>query len=429
MLVSLTLNNYRSYRDNAEFSMRALDSTYNSESVTSVQLEDGSTIRLLNVAALFGANAAGKSNIIYALHDISQMVRESLNYTQTTKPDLFWPYAFDQRSLNRPTEATLEFIVNRRLYSYTLQIDKNSIVLEKLQIKVGKENIVVFERKRTAPNGDYSLHIDNGWHGNQVDLLDSDLLSNQLLLSKLATKQANGLQDVADYIANLLVTSANDYPTSGQIYSKMYEQYLSDNVNKVRFKKFLHIADLGVDDFYFKRHDDSEFRLPDSIPNEVRNQFISENRWEFALQHKTSSMVNKLPIELESEGTKSLIRLIPQLLYALDKGLPVIYDEFNSEIHPALNRLIIDLFQNRKSNPKGAQLILTSQDPSIADHNTLRADQIWFVEKKEGVSELYSAQDFTDVSINTPFESWYRSGRFGALPKFGTIEYIFSNNL
>lgn len=132
-----------------------------------------------------------------------------------------------------------------------------------------------------------------------------------------------------------------------------------------------------------------------------------------------------LPLSLESEGTKALFKIAPYILYALDNGKFLAYDEISTAIHPSLFRFLVNLFHNPKSNPKGAQLVFTTHDASVADHNTMRADQIWFAEKTNGNSELFSAQDFEDVSINVPFEKWYRSGRFGALPKFGSIDYIF----
>ena len=104
------------------------------------------------------------------------------------------------------------------------------------------------------------------------------------------------------------------------------------------------------------------------------------------------------------------------------------YDEINTAIHPALFQLIVSLFNNNKSNPNNAQLLFTTHDISIASDGNLRADQVWFAEKVDGASQLYSAQDFDDINITVPFDRWYKSGRFGALPKFGNVDYIFEGN-
>lgn len=148
--------------------------------------------------------------------------------------------------------------------------------------------------------------------------------------------------------------------------------------------------------------------------------------------HKSSSngLTERIALgmNLESTGTKNLFGLGARILNILDKGGILAYDEMNIAIHPALFQLLVSLFHNPKSNPHNAQLLFTTHDASIAGESMLRADQIWFAEKgSDGGSQLFSAQDFDDVSINLPFEKWYRSGRFGALPKFGNIDYIFGD--
>ena len=54
MIISFTIKNLRSYKDEAEFSFDAVDSNFNSENVTSIQLEDGEEVRILKSAAVFG---------------------------------------------------------------------------------------------------------------------------------------------------------------------------------------------------------------------------------------------------------------------------------------------------------------------------------------------------------------------------------------
>ena len=79
-------------------------------------------------------------------------------------------------------------------------------------------------------------------------------------------------------------------------------------------------------------------------------------------------------------------------------------------------RRLVELFNNKITNPHNAQLLVTTHDATLMEDNLLRADQIWFAQKKAGVSELYSAIDFDGVSIDQPFEAWYRAGRLDGLP-------------
>lgn len=428
MIVNFKFKNFRSYREEAEFSMLAQPSEYNSDAVSTVKLNDGSELRLLNSAAIFGANASGKSSVIYALSALSEMVNESLSYDQKHHIPLRIPYGLDLSIKKLPTETSIDFIVGDKRYQYALKISDVGILDEELSLHSNGHFDLVFRRER-LDDGNFALKLGPGWLSPTLEINDLLLLNNQLLLSWMKTKKVNGLQDVAEHLAHLMIQTPEKMLSGGKQLNKIAEDFF-DGCKSPLYKQFgrlMQIADLGITDTLFRRHDDSDFSFPSSVPPEIQKAFIEENRWEFNLIHKMDNSNDKclLPLSLESEGTKALFRLSPYILYALDNGYFIAYDEISTAIHPSLFRFIVNLFHNPKSNPKGAQLLFTTHDASVADYNTLRADQIWFAEKQNGSSELFSAQDFGDVSINVPFEKWYRAGRFGALPKFGSIDYIF----
>ncbi|MDE6368727.1 MAG: ATP-binding protein [Muribaculaceae bacterium] len=428
MIVSLKFKNYRSYREEAEFSLLAQPTDFNSGATSTIKLHDGSSLCLLNSAAIFGANASGKSSVIYALSALSDMVRESLSYNQTHGIPLRIPYGLDPNTYNLSTDISVNFIVADKRYEYSLSIGNSGIVNEELSLYNDSKFDLVFKRSLTDNSG-LGLVLGPGWLSATLELSDLMLLNNQLLLSWMATKEANGLQDVADYLANLMIQTPDNMLFGGAQLSKIAEEFFDGCKSPLygQFTKLMQIADLGISDAVFRRHDDSDFSFPSSVPLETQKAFIQKNRWEINLIHKMDNNKDQceLPLSLESEGTKALFRIAPYILYALENGKFLAYDEISTAIHPSLFRFIVNLFHNPKSNPKGAQLVFTTHDASVADYNTLRADQIWFAEKTNGSSELFSAQDFDDISINVPFEKWYRSGRFGALPKFGSIDFIF----
>lgn len=442
MLVSFKFKNFRSYAEEAELSFVAQPGDVESDGVKTVTLKDGSKVSLLTVASVFGANASGKSNIIHALSALSGMVARSLEYKVSDGLPGWIPY-FSPKKNEEPIEATLDFIVDGERYLYSVKISFNGVVDERLQLYLKGKPEIVFSRKleeldkadRSKP-GKLAIALGPGWLSTTLDISGMNLLGNQLMLSWLATKEANGLQHVSEYIGSLPVLTPDAMPAStGQqlnvIAEKIFRLKETDGKSPIfhRFSKVMQIADLGVSDVYMAYHDDSDFQFPPSVSGEMQKAIINDNRWEFNLIHKMgdgSGNSVKLPLSLESQGTQALVKMVPYLLKALDEGSFLAYDEISTAIHPALLRLLINLFQSPKSNPNGAQLLFTTHDATIVDNDTLRADQIWFAEKKDGKSELYSAQDFEGVSIrHTPFEKWYRAGRFGALPAFGNIDYIF----
>ena len=119
-----------------------------------------------------------------------------------------------------------------------------------------------------------------------VELNSLMLLNNQLLLSWMATKEANGLQNVADYLANLMIQTPEKVLFTGP--SKIAEEVFDECKSPLyrRFTRLMQIADLGITDALFQRHDDSDFNFPSSVPAETQKVFIENNRWEFNLVHK-----------------------------------------------------------------------------------------------------------------------------------------------
>ena len=76
-IISFKAKNFKSYKDEVEFSFRALNSEFRSENYHEVELSNGETIRLLNSAVIYGANASGKSNIIWAMFALISYIRSS----------------------------------------------------------------------------------------------------------------------------------------------------------------------------------------------------------------------------------------------------------------------------------------------------------------------------------------------------------------
>ena len=119
-----------------------------------------------------------------------------------------------------------------------------------------------------------------------------------------------------------------------------------------------------------------------------------------------------------SMGTKTLIILSTLIQDVLKYGKVLFVDELDNSLHPHLVRYLVSLFNNPKTNPKGAQLIFTSHAHYLMDGEHLTRDQIWFVSKENGYSsDLYSLSDFKQIKRKKgAFYNEYMYGIFGAVP-------------
>lgn len=419
-IISFKVKNFKSYKGEVEFSFRALDSDFRSENFHEVELANGETIRLLNSAVIYGANASGKSNIIWALTALTSYVRNSRTFDPKRKLS-FTPFLFAEETKDNPSEFSLEFILNKRIYNYSFSYCKSVITNEILN----SNEDTLFSRDE---NGFVTYKKDYFPEFN-----DGTILQNHLALSELGLNANPLIQSIYGFISDIKAFPiGNDFSLTRANENVAKEIIVDNSELAKKLKHLIHIADLGIDDISVIKHDESEFQFPESFPEEIKESILKENAWEIKMVHKVSEHTNvSIAIEQESAGTNVLFGVGARVLRVLETGGFLAYDEMNIAMHPRIFQLIVKLFHNSISNPLNAQLIVTTHDTGLLQDCLMRADQVWFAEKSNsGESELFSVQDFFDdeVTICPPYEDWYRAGRFGAVPHLRDIESIFNDD-
>jgi len=422
-IVSFTLKNFRSYKEETILSFMALSSDYNGDNVITADLASGEQIRLLKVLAIYGANASGKSNIIWALNALISFVTDS--YQQpATKEIRYEPFMLNGQSDREDVHLSIDFIMDGEYYSYSIQYNETAFTEERL-IKGYKNKTLIFDRNNLTPTALKNILTN-------VSASEFRLYPNHLLLSECANKGSQEMVAIFDFFSNIQPEPVGDSVNLKRFNERIAKEILKDtdsNASK-QLSRLLTIADNNITTLKVTKHETDDFQFPSSVPDSIKQRFIDENQWEIKISHKGASGEKVFPISVESTGTKRLFGLGARILHVLSSGGVLAYDEMNIALHPELFKLAVSFFFYKKSNPHCAQLLLTTHETSLLQgpEPLLRADQIWFVEKDEGgKSTLFSAQDFKDVPINLPFEAWYRNGRFGALPTFANIDYIFES--
>ncbi len=427
MIIEFKFKNYKSYKEEAILSFEAVENNVKSQNFFTVELADGEKVRLLKSAAILGANASGKSNVIWALYTLCFFIVNSRNFDNRTQLPGYVPFLFNGGA-EKPVEFCLDFIVKKNRYRYKINFGLTFQYEGLFKINRNEERLV-FEIKEDHDKLGRGLIVGDAWPSTSFDLNHS-LSSNQLFLSICGILPQNGLQEVYGVLADIIAV-----PIGDTINMKAINDSVSDNILKNektelfgQLKRLIHIADIGVSDIHMHEHSEEEFKFPDFVPEAQRKQFVQAHKWEVKMIHKANGKDFPLDMELESTGTKYLFGMGARVLDVLNRGGLLACDEMNIAVHPELFKLLVSLFNNPRSNPKNAQLLFTTHESLILSDGAFRADQVWFAEKNmNGESELFSAQDFKGVGISIPFDTWYRSGRFGALPKFGHIDFIFNN--
>ena len=380
MLIQFNFKNFKSFRDEATLDLSAAKMTEFSNRVISMGNE-----KILPVAAVYGANASGKSNVYGAFEYMSEYVVHSFKYGDEEKDfdDIRpLPFLFDISSENADTSFEVYFTVpgdkTEKCYNYGFCIGKTGVTEEWLnyKAKTARKYSTIFYRDEEALDlaGIPKTSREN------IEIA----LEKQVLIVSLGAK--------------LKIAKC---------------KLVRDNVVK-----------------YFSSFDETikgfeVTKLPAQEDSKEEKYLID------ALHKKIGSEdMAKIPLAHESAGTLKMFALYPELQDVLQNGGVFFIDELNARLHPLLVRNFILTFLNPEINVNHAQLVFTTHDTWQLSNQLLRRDEIWFTEKDDmGLSTLYSLADFIDedgsrIRKDESYEKNYLLGKYGAIPSLKTIDFF-----
>lgn len=393
MLVEFSVTNFRSIRDKQTLSMVKGKGSEHEATHTFKPTAPGSET-LLKSAAIYGANAAGKSNIIKALSMMKQIVVTPPNVGEKLP---VVPFMFDPATPQQPTEFELIFIANNVRYQYGFSATAERIWSEWLFAFPKGRSQRWFEREYDSQTGEYTWHLDTNLKGEKKVWRDSTR-ENTLFLSTAARLNSELLFPVYVYINGMWEVF------NGVTPGLLSAIYLAQEGLKSRITSVLINAGVGILDI------STESNVDEIIKNQKPTVDVN-------ILRRINEVNYFSKLENESDGTKELFNLSFYLITAIANGVVVIIDEVNAKLHPVLVRYLVSLFNSDKHNPKNAQLIFTTHETSILDQDILRRDQVWFCEKDENqATRLYSLLDFKPRKGYENLEAAYLAGRYGAVP-------------
>ena len=417
MLIQFNFKNYKSFRDEAILDLSATKMTEYSDRVITIGSE-----KVLPVAAIYGANASGKSNIYEAFEYMTKYVMNSFKFGdedenfEEVKPT---PFLFDSTSANAESSFEVYFTLpndkKEKIYNYGFCVNKERVTEEWLnyKAKTARKYRTVFYRG----NDDKELDL-SGFPKNSQENIRVALEKQVLIISLGAKLKIAKCKEIRDWFV------ANELSNFGNMFTNLF---LSRRLPK-GFVENKHVQQKVVE--YFASFDEQikDFRV-EKVPFDVETK---EDVYEINSLHKMidSDEMAKISLNLESAGTLKMLALYPDLEEVLEKGSVFFIDELNARLHPLLVRNIMLTFLNPEINVNHAQLIFTTHDTWQLSNQLLRRDEIWFVEKDErGLSTLYSLADFVDedgarIRKDENYEKNYLLGKYGAIPILRSINII-----
>jgi hypothetical protein len=444
MLIRFEVANFRSILEPAELSMVAVDED-RAEARYSPNLGES----LLSVAAIFGPNASGKSNVLSAIIWLCDAVRVSMRYWDDEIP-------VEQFALGATpvasSEFSIELLIDNVRFEYEVELTRQEVVHEGLFHYPERRRRRIFERDRSELKIQAGLRAISGTRSlltertlalaaarrfpePLVSRFTQKLLHTQALAAAGHTSWSPGAPSSSSMpparpTRSWFTEPPPAQPTLFELEDDSLHRFEEDRAQALAL---LRLADLGIVDVLVDKEEvqyrpasSRDSNQPDAGPDTGPRR----SRTRVRLVHQAAGRSHPLDFSAESEGTRAWYRLIGPVLQTLRSGSLLLFDELDSSLHPTLTAELIRLFHDPATNPRGAQLLFTSHDTTLLNH--LNRDEVWFTEKSDGgATKLGSLAEFAGERVRRSrnIEDGYLQGRFGALPDTDRTEFLRSLGL
>lgn len=436
MLIRLIISNFLSIGKECEFNMLPAPLKNHQNHL---HYNSAKRIKVLKGAAIYGANGAGKSNIVKAIGFVQSAVKAGMIVPNASR----LKYKLDPEAADKPTVFDIEFEWNKRFYGYHLELQNNIIAEESLyELGFQKDDKVLFERIFNTKTQKINVTIGDNRPLTAKNkmlsrLLADNILDNgKILLSNHAMFNDAKISNAFSWFQDGLQILYPDTFYPGIAKSLSDSDAFSRFANGIITTLDTGVSQIGVDtipfDEFFKQGDEQYKRqliaqLSQSagdIPVPLKNGTMliasidEDNNYvikKTVTYHKSSDNID-IPFDVkeESDGTQRLLDIVPAIDLYLNHGTTVIIDEVDKSLHPSLLKAI--MLKIMESTPvNGGQFIVTTHESNLLDYEIYRQDEIWFVEKHDGATEIYPLTDFKPRA-DLQLQKGYLMGRFGAIP-------------
>jgi len=419
MLIEFNVTNFRSIKGTQTLSLAA-DSAKELQEENTFSSELSQLPRLVKSAAIYGANAAGKSNLIRAIAFMHEFVKNSAKNCEEDEPINVKPFLLKPNNL--PSEFEAIFIKEGVQYQYGFALTKERVMHEWLFANEEQWLERTYDPQTQQQNWTLSDKLINGMDLREQWKAVTHYKALFISTAKMLNSEEHSkiLKSIFDWFTQTLTV----FSSGSDILNSLTLKQCLNTANKQKIVRFLTSANLNIVDLRIESQLTTEKDLPLTLPLEMRP--AGKNTIKFLHNETDTNNYVAFDADDESEGTRKLFALAGPLINILESGHILVVDELNNSLHPTMMQFLIRLFHNHTLNKRGAQLIFTTHDSSILDQTLLRRDQIWLIQKDhEQATQLYPLTDFRPRQ-NEALQRDYLEGRYGALPSI--VGLTFNGN-
>lgn len=446
MLLRVILENFFSFKEQTEFNLFPSSST---QQLLGHIVPQGHT-KVLRLSAIYGANGAGKSNLIKAISILRNLVcHGSIEFISSNFYSM--PFLLNDETKNSPISIATEFYHKGVIYYYTLSFVKDCIVNEGLYISGEKNDELVFSRSNEC--GIQKIDFYEGYLEqtpfNEVfakALSEKILGKTDLLLSFMGDKYSEDIQAISNaydwFLNDIAIVRPNGMsgitahqldgnPEMRQLLNRLLPE-MNTGISKIEIKKVILQENDDTLSPGLRRKMQIAKKTPGvAIPTEnrfdsrVHASVVYENgecllKMMQPVHIDTLGNERQMPLESESDGTIRLIEYIPFIYSIFNEDKTFFIDEIERSIHPVMIKVIISKISEKESCR--GQLIFTTHESCLLDQKILRVDEIWLAQKDSNLAtHIYPLSDF-NIYKTANIEHGYLNGRYGGIPFLSNLK-------
>ena len=436
MLISFTVENWKSFRDETVFSMVSSRERQHGERVPRVKKYG---MGILPISAIYGGNASGKTNLIAALGFCQGFV------IQGSQPDSLIPtepFLLNDNKASQPSHFAFELLIDDTVYAFSFSVTRKEVLEEKL-VRINSTTEKMLYHRRGA-----KVKFDNikSKRLKLMEFVAQSTRGNQLFLTNSVFQNMKEFRNVYGWFREQLVL-VGPQSAFGRVDSLVDEKHpMAEEMTKA-FQEL----DTGIEKLVlgkWTRVDD--MAIPEPIKREMRELVMQVGTLDggilysnllgerclvtinpkssqimiaklMTLHKKADGSLAHFNLRQESSGSQRLLDLLPVFLELAGPDAEQVYviDEVDRSLHTMLIRKLLTTYLEACSQETRMQLLLTTHDTQIMDQDLFRRDEMWVAERDEtGASKLIALSEYKDIRHDKDIRKSYLQGRMGGIPVF-----------
>ena len=429
MLIRFAVQNWMSFRDLATLSLLASRERQHGQRVARVPRH---RLGVLPIAAIYGGNASGKSNLFKALAFAKQFIVQG---TQVDQVIAVYPFRLDSQTQQAASEFVFELLIGEKIYEYRFAVSYQQVVMERLTLMRATTEHVIFERHKQDVT---AVHVPDN-EASFWKFIMQAMRPNQLLLTTAIQLQHAPFLPIYHWFRDtlLLISPDTRFGDSEQFFDKQHRHFAQMN-------QILRLLDTGIHELAGQAVPLQLIPLPDEIKSKLWSDIpegatariidpggseriiVTRRNGELtaqkvvAMHERVDGGYEAFSMSQESDGTNRIIDLLPAILEATDHHTPhvVVIDEVDRSLHTLITQHVVQHFLASCTPQTRSQLLLTLHDVLLMDQHTLRRDEMWLTERQsDGASTLIALSEYAGLRDDTDIRKSYLQGRFGGVPR------------